>query len=65
VTDTTRPSDPAPDPETPSPGGTVPSDDISGDTDAPDIVGPTGEEMPVQTHAEVKEPPSRGRYRAE
>ncbi len=25
----------------------------SGDLDAPDIVGPTGEEMPVATHDEV------------
>jgi hypothetical protein len=51
--DTTRAPDLPPDPAQPSPGGTDPSDDVSGDTDAFDIVGPTGEEMPVQTHAEV------------
>jgi len=55
--DTTRAADSPPDPAQPSPGGTDPSDDMSGDTDAFDIVGPTGEEMPVQTHAEVHEKP--------
>ena len=30
-----------------------PDDEFQGDTHAPDIVGPTGEEMPMATHAEV------------
>ncbi len=34
-----------------------PEDEFQGDTHAPDIVGPTGEEMPRATHAEVKSLP--------
>jgi len=30
-----------------------PADEFQGDTHAADIVGPTGEEMPIATHAEV------------
>ena len=30
-----------------------PADEFQGDTHASDIVGPTGEEMPMATHAEV------------
>jgi hypothetical protein len=31
-------------------------DDVPGDTGAADIVGPTGEEMPVASHDEVEAP---------
>ena len=34
-----------------------PADEFQGDTHAADIVGPTGEEMPIATHAEVHRPP--------
>lgn len=34
-----------------------PDDEFQGDMHAPDIVGPTGEEMPIATHAEVHQPP--------
>ena len=34
-----------------------PEDEFQGDTHAPDIVGPTGEEMPRATHAEVHSAP--------
>ena len=34
-----------------------PDDEFQGDTHAPDIVGPTGEEMPLATHAEVHTQP--------
>ena len=34
-----------------------PEDEFQGDTHAPDIVGPTGEEMPRATHAEVRSLP--------
>ena len=34
-----------------------PGADVPGDTNAPDIVGPTGEEMPVQEHDEVERRP--------
>jgi hypothetical protein len=30
-----------------------PEDEFQGDVHAADIVGPTGEEMPIATHAEV------------
>jgi hypothetical protein len=30
-----------------------PADEFQGDVHAADIVGPTGEEMPIATHAEV------------
>jgi hypothetical protein len=33
-----------------------PGAEVPGDTGAPDIVGPTGEEMPVQTHDDVDRP---------
>jgi hypothetical protein len=33
-----------------------PGAEIPGDTGAPDIVGPTGEEMPVQPHDDVQAP---------
>ncbi len=32
--------------------------EIPGDTNAPDIVGPTGEEMPVATHDGIDTPPA-------
>jgi len=31
--------------------------EVPGDLDAPDLVSPVGEEMPVQTHDEVDAPP--------
>jgi hypothetical protein len=34
-----------------------PADEFQGDTQAADIVGPTGEEMPIATHAEVHRVP--------
>ena len=34
-----------------------PADEFQGDMHAPDIVGPTGEEMPIATHAEVHRTP--------
>jgi hypothetical protein len=40
------------DPRRPDRQGT----DVPGDTGAPDIVGPTGEEMPVAGHDEVDAP---------
>jgi hypothetical protein len=42
------PRDPAPD---------DPADEFQGDVHAADIVGPTGEEMPIATHAEVHRTP--------
>jgi hypothetical protein len=33
-----------------------PEDEFQGDVHAADIVGPTGEEMPIATHAEVHRP---------
>ena len=41
---------------TDEPGGESGAD-VPGDTHAPDIVGPTGEEMPVQEHDEVERRP--------
>ena len=38
-----------------------PNVEVPGDTDAPDIVGPTGEEMPLQSHDGLEpEQPERG-----
>lgn len=37
---------------------TYPPEDVPGDTQAPDIVSPTGEEMPAKTHDEVSDPPA-------
>ena len=37
-----------------------PGAEVPGDTNAPDIVGPTGEEMPVQEHDEVERRPGAG-----
>ena len=34
-----------------------PADEFQGDVHAADIVGPTGEEMPMATHAEVHRTP--------
>lgn len=34
--------------------------DVPGDTGAPDLVSPTGEEMPVATHDEVGDRPEDG-----
>ena len=34
-----------------------PADEFQGDVHAADIVGPTGEEMPIATHAEVHRSP--------
>jgi hypothetical protein len=34
-----------------------PADEFQGDVHAADIVGPTGEEMPIATHAEVHRMP--------
>ena len=34
-----------------------PADEFQGDMHAADIVGPTGEEMPIATHAEVHRTP--------
>jgi hypothetical protein len=34
-----------------------PSDEFQGDVQAADIVSPTGEEMPIATHAEVHRTP--------
>jgi hypothetical protein len=34
-----------------------PADEFQGDVHAADIVGPTGEEMPIATHAEVHRTP--------
>jgi hypothetical protein len=34
-----------------------PADEFQGDVHAADIVGPTGEEMPIATHAEVHREP--------
>jgi len=34
-----------------------PADEFQGDMHAADIVGPTGEEMPMATHAEVHRTP--------
>ena len=34
-----------------------PADEFQGDVHAADIVGPTGEEMPIATHAEVRDRP--------
>jgi hypothetical protein len=36
-----------------------PADEFQGDMHAPDIVCPTGEEMPLATHAEVHKEPER------
>jgi hypothetical protein len=36
------------------------ADEFQGDLHAADIVAPTGEEMPVATHAEVHQPPRIG-----
>ena len=33
-----------------------PADEFQGDVHASDIVSPTGEEMPIATHAEVHQP---------
>jgi hypothetical protein len=45
---------PLPPYDTPSdPERDDPADEFQGDVDAADIVGPTGEEMPIATHAEV------------
>ena len=41
-----------------------PADEFQGDTHAADIVGPTGEEMPVATHAEVHRTPEPRAYEA-
>ena len=40
-----------------------PGAEVPGDTNAPDIVGPTGEEMPVQEHDEVDDRPAAGEAR--
>jgi len=67
-------ADPAPratEPDThdprPTPPGDVPvepaGDGVPGDLGAPDIVGPTGEEMPVQHHDEVDTADDRGTRR--
>jgi len=37
-----------------------PADEFQGDVHAADIVGPTGEEMPIATHAEVHRQPRIG-----
>jgi len=44
-----RPMNPAP----PSDDLDEPADEFQGDVHAADIVSPTGEEMPIATHAEV------------
>jgi hypothetical protein len=44
---------PAPPSDTPD----DPADEFQGDVHAADIVGPTGEEMPMATHAEVHRMP--------
>jgi hypothetical protein len=41
-----------------------PADEFQGDTHAADIVGPTGEEMPIATHAEVHRTPELRAYEA-
>ena len=41
-----------------------PSDEFQGDVHAADIVSPTGEEMPIATHAEVHRTPEPRAYEA-